>query len=197
MYNSGVTILAFISRLNSETDIASPISNDVYTKWINVVQQILYGELIEQYKAYEITTVDDIELSDIIKPQNEAEVIYDDVYKVYVNGEELTRADVTTALSIPDKEIYYYNGSVVKIHCNYAYENATVVYRVRPNISTETSEYIYLPYEWIEMLAAKIRGEAYKLANDDNMSAKWLADYNMQLESFKIWIAKRNKKYGE
>jgi hypothetical protein len=46
------------------------------------------------------------------------------------------------------------------------------------------------------MVAAKMRGEAYKIANEDGLAAKWLADYNAQLESFKVWAADRNHRYG-
>jgi hypothetical protein len=51
--------------------------------------------------------------------------------------------------------------------------------------------------EWLDLLAARMRGEAYKVANEDGLAGKWMNDYNMQLESFKIWAAKRNERYGE
>jgi hypothetical protein len=47
------------------------------------------------------------------------------------------------------------------------------------------------------MVLARIRGEVYKLAGDDDNAAKWLNDYNTQLESFKLWASERQKWFGE
>ncbi len=197
MYNSGIDISSFINQIESEADIITSISDDFYIKWINIVQQTLYRELIELFGSVTVATDSDLELEDITVNEDEAPVEYDDIVKIYIGSDELTKASVITALSIPDKEIFYLDGDVVKIRYNMPYDAVTVVYRVRPKIAVETSETIHLPYEWIELLASKIRGELYKIANDDNMAAKWLADYNTQLESFKMWIAKRNIRYGE
>ena len=59
------------------------------------------------------------------------------------------------------------------------------------------SEEAELPVEYLDMAGAKIRGEAYKIANEDGLAAKWLADYNQQMENFKIWAASRNERFGE
>lgn len=199
MYNSNVAISSLIEQIESEADVITQIEDEFYLKWVNIVQQTLYKELIEQYSHSEVETDGDLYLDDIEVTSEQAPVEYDDIFKIYIDGEELTKASVTTAFTIPDKDIYYYDSanSVVRIRCKIPYDKINVVYRVRPKIAEETSEYIYLPYEWLEMLAAKIRGELYKIANDDVMAAKWLADYNTQLESFKVWIMKRNSRYGE
>lgn len=199
MYNSNVAISSLIEQIESEADVITQIEDEFYLKWVNIVQQTLYKELIEQYSHSEVETNGDLYLDDIEVTLEQAPVEYDDIFKIYIDGEELTKASVTTAFTIPDKDIYYYDSanSVVRIRCKMSYDKINVVYRVRPKIAEETSEYIYLPYEWLEMLAAKIRGELYKIANDDVMAAKWLADYNTQLESFKVWIMKRNSRYGE
>jgi len=199
MYNSNVTISSLIEQIESEADVITRIEDEFYLKWVNIVQQTLYKELIEQYSHSEVETNGDLYLDDIEVTSEQAPVEYDDIVKIYIDGEELTKASVITAFTIPDKDIYYYDSanSVVRIRCKTPYDKTNVVYRVRPKIAEETSEYIYLPYEWLEMLAAKIRGELYKIANDDVMAAKWLADYNTQLESFKVWIMKRNSRYGE
>ena len=53
-----------------------------------------------------------------------------------------------------------------------------------------------LPVEFIDLVKAKLRGEAYKLANEDNHAAKWLNDYNTLLETFKAWIADKSANFG-
>jgi hypothetical protein len=47
------------------------------------------------------------------------------------------------------------------------------------------------------MLAARLRGEAYKLANEDALAAKWLSDYNAQLDDFKAFSAAHAPSFGE
>jgi hypothetical protein len=46
------------------------------------------------------------------------------------------------------------------------------------------------------MLAARLRAEAYKIANEDGQAGKWMQDYNAQLETFGVWAARRNERYG-
>lgn len=69
---------------------------------------------------------------------------------------------------------------------------------------TATIEYEYsfgdgvvpLPYEFVELVRCKLRGEAYKLINDDGVAAKWLAEYDVLLENFKTYIEIHRSKYG-
>ena len=55
---------------------------------------------------------------------------------------------------------------------------------------------VMLPIEFIDLVKAKLRGEAYKLANEDSIAAKWLNDYNTLLETFKAWIADKSSNFG-
>lgn len=69
---------------------------------------------------------------------------------------------------------------------------------------TATIEYEYsfgdgvvpLPYEFTELVRCKLRGEAYKLINDDALAAKWIGEYNTLLENFKVYIASHGSMYG-
>ena len=50
---------------------------------------------------------------------------------------------------------------------------------------------IALPDEFIEIAASRLKGEAYRAANEDVLAAKWLADYNQRLEAFQNWCDRR------
>ena len=58
------------------------------------------------------------------------------------------------------------------------------------------TEHVKVPAEFIELVSAKLRGEACKLANEDALAAKWLSDYNVLLETFKTWIAGKQPSFG-
>ena len=197
MYDSGITIASLISQINSEADIATDIPDTTYLRLINAFQQLVYSEFIEDYRSATITSSGNITLSGITVGAGEAAVKYDDIIKVYAGDNELTKSGVITSISIPDKDIYYSSGTNVIIVSTSVYDTVKVVYRARPAISAAVTDNVYVPYEWLELLAAKVRGEIYKIANEDNLAAKWLADYNTQLESFKAWAAKKNIRYGE
>jgi hypothetical protein len=88
----------------------------------------------------------------------------------------------------------------IALHTREEQWQVTIVYRIRPVIKTEDNAEVLnvaLPVEYLDMAGAKIRGEAYKIANEDGLAAKWLADYNQQVENFKIWASSRNERFGE
>ncbi len=59
----------------------------------------------------------------------------------------------------------------------------TLIYTARPADIDEHTEDTPLPIpgEYLSLLRAKLRGEAYKLANEEALSAKWLGEYNTAL----------------
>lgn len=61
-----------------------------------------------------------------------------------------------------------------------------LIYRCRPRSYSERDEGRVLPVpdEYVTLLRAKLRGEAFKLANEDALAAKWLGEYNAILPAF-------------
>ena len=53
-----------------------------------------------------------------------------------------------------------------------------------------------VPVEFIDLVKAKLRGEAYKLVNEGEIAAMWLNDYNILLETFKAWISEKAPNFG-
>lgn len=136
---------------------------------------------------------------------------YEDIKHVYVNDVELLRANLYDAKLLGDayarmadtdmkskflivlqnKTINRYEDKDINAEDKTRVE---IVYRVRPEhiralSNGFTQGNVPLPYEYLEMAKARVRGEVYKAVNEDTLAAKWLNDYNNMLESFKLWIA--------
>ena len=75
-------------------------------------------------------------------------------------------------------------------------QNIVISLSGRFTIGSVDSETVPLPYEFVELVKCKLRGEAYKVINDDGVAAKWLAEYDVLLENFKTYIEIHRSKYG-
>lgn len=207
LYDSAVTTADFILGLRDELDIASIIPDSAFIRWLNTVEQTVYTELIREMRSVHLT-VDYVDgdtpsfsLSDIVPSDGEDPVIFDDILKVYVDGIELDRVSLISGVTFDNLGMYYIDGGRVMVKTLVPASEVTVIHVVRPvKKAIENGELpdvtVKLPAEWLEIAASRLRGEAYKLANDDNLAAKWLNDYNLYLEQFKVWLTK-NKVYGE
>lgn len=199
MYDSGVKCSDFINSIIGEADISIEIQSDSWYRWLNTVEQFIYTEILDEYASAEIDYASDsVALSTLTVPSGCASVTYDDVIAVYVDGVQVEKSGIKGVMNFSDKNLYYtdYNGNLV-LSLTEVPNKITVIYRLRPILKTEAGNYnVAVPAEFLDMVSARLRGEAYKIANEDGLAGKWLADYNTQLESFKIWAGKRNKRYG-
>ena len=202
MYNSGITASELINSVRGEADISPELPDSFLYRIINTSEQFIYTEILKEYVsetiAYADITNDKLDLSVINVPTGAANVVYDDVVRVFADSEEIERAGAGGVFQFPEKQLYYtkYDGNISFSLNSYPNE-ITVIYRLRPILKSEANDgIIAIPPEFTELIAARLRGESYKVANEDGLAAKWLSDYNTQLESFKIWAAARNERYG-
>ena len=199
MYDSGVKCSDFINSIIGEADISIEIQSDSWYRWLNTVEQFIYTEILDEYASAEIDYASDsVALSTLTVPSGCASVTYDDVISVYADGVQVEKSGIKGVMNFSDKNLYYtdYNGNLI-LSLTEVPNKITVIYRLRPILKTETgNNNVAVPAEFLDMVSARLRGEAYKIANEDGLAGKWLADYNTQLESFKVWAEKRNKRYG-
>lgn len=120
---------------------------------------------------------------------------FEDIYTVYADNKQLAKVTAVGGETFPDtywkqENNLYYNTTPTP-------DEVKVFYFIRPKLKTKTpTETIKLPVEWVCIIRAKLRGEAYKLVNEDNAAAKWLNDYNVLMEQFKQYMAARNPEFG-
>ena len=203
MYDSGISVKNLIEELkNTEIDIALEIPDATYVSWLNSLQQLLYTEVIKEQKKI-VLRADlglPIRLSLINVDNNENRPRFEDIYAIYADDTQLIKSTVTSGAIFPNT--YYKENDDIGYRTKFEPTNMTIVYIVKPSLVTMTATgkvndaNVMIPVEFIDLVKAKLRGEAYKLANEDGLAAKWLNDYNVLLETFKAWIADKSATFG-
>jgi len=202
MYKSGITAAELIESLREEADISIAVPNSAWVRAINAVEQFLYTEVLREYIAvrvdYDDVADDTIVIGEIPVPTGAAVPEFDDIIRVFADENEVERTGAVGFYEFPEKQLYCpgYDGTM-KLNLPETPDEIILIVRLRPALKEENSaDEVALPPEFIDLAASRMRGEIYKIANEDGLAAKWLADYNSLLESFKIWAAKRNERFG-
>lgn len=207
MYVSGITTAAIISMVQSEADISVTIPDQSWLNWINETEQMLYTEIIRELKATTLTDqTSPIAITAIVPATGEGQAIFEDIQKIYGDGRELQKASIISATKF-NKSVWYKSGTAIgfNLASNATAASMKIIYCVRPALKvlvagtppTLPTAKIALPPEFVELMACRLRAEAYKLANDDNIGAKWFASYNTYVEDFKVWVKKHDAGFGE
>lgn len=204
MFNSGISVKNLIDELkNTEVDIALEIPNKTYVEWLNSLQQLLYTEIIKEQKIVIFTQPFEnnlIDISSAITSADENKPRFEDVYAVYADDVQLIKSTVTSGVIFHNT--YFKITNKLAFNTEKTPDTVKIVYIVKPALIsvTEADEIndvnVMVPVEFIDLVKAKLRGEAYKLANEDNLAAKWLNDYNILLETFKAWITEKSSNFG-
>ena len=207
MFYSGISAKSLIEELkNTEIDIALDIPDSTYVAWLNSLQQLLYTEVIKEQKKVILDTAiyqNPIRLS-ALEADGENTPRFEDIHAIYANFDkkivQLKKSTLTSGTIFYDT--YYKENDNLGYKTREEPKSLTVIYIVKPALVTTTTHVnvndvnIMVPVEFIDLVKAKLRGEAYKLANEDNLAAKWLNDYNVLLDTFRAWIADKAPNFG-
>lgn len=208
MFDSGISVKSLVEDLNAEVDIALDIPDTSYAEWLNSLQQLLYSEIIKEQRK---KTIENPSSNVISMPfevgTNENGPRFEDIYAVYVGKKQLMKTTLASGAIFADT--YCKANNDLWINTLSPLEKVEIIYFVKPALVTcnthkninekyedGTPVNVMVPVEFIDLVKAKLRGEAYKLANEDSLAAKWLNDYNVLLETFKAWVAEKSSKFG-
>lgn len=199
MFNSGVKAADLIARIKDEADVAIPIPDINYIMWLNSVEQLLYTELIQEQGEITVANVSGnvIDISSLTVPKDEEAVRFEDIHAIYADNTQLIESTLASGVIFPNT--YYKVRNNIGLNLKKQPQTIKIIYFVRPILKTEanaSSEYVKVPPEFIDLVKAKLRGEAYKVANEDSLAAKWINDYNVLLETFKMWIQGKQSEFG-
>ena len=145
-----------------------------------------------------------LKIEEISALPDESHLRFEDICAVYFNHIQLIKSSVARGSIFPNTYFKYKDDLGFSNSLRLENENKLrIVYHVRPKLKTVVNDIVSdsdgnvaVPIEFIDLIKAKIRGEIYKIANEDALSAKWLNDYNVLLENFKVWIATRQANFG-
>ena len=203
MFDSGISVKELVEELNAEVDIALEIPDSTYVSWLNSLQQFLYTEIIKEQKKTTLKSnlQSPISLSAINIGNDENRPRFEDIYAIYVGDTQLIKSTLTSGVIFPNT--FYKDNNDIGFNTKNEPAEMTIVYIVKPALVTTTSHgnisdgvNVMVPVEFIDLVKAKLRGEAYKLANENDIAANWLNDYNVILETFKVWIADKSPNFG-
>lgn len=189
-FDSGYSAKNIINTLKEEIDVVSYITDDTYVRLYNELIELLYGEIIQDTALLEKEVTDNC-LTDLdVSKEHIKDVYYGDVQLSRGKAEQVGKMD----------NIYYTDNndnfcfSVADVKGR---ENLRIYYNYIPQRleSLKDEKTVPLPFVFLEIVTSKLRGEIYKLLNEDEQSAKWLNDYNTQLENFKAYIQSRKEKF--
>ena len=205
MFDSGISAADLVADIITEADVAYPITNRSYVGWLTALEQLIYSEIIKEQRCLTIDRADissnEIDLAAADVPNGHAKPRFEDIYTVFVGDRQLIKTNLTSGATFPD--VYYKINGNLGFNSPYARSyGMKIMYFVRPEVKTVSendeidSKNVMLPPEFLDIVRAKLRGEAYKIANEDVLAAKWLSDYNVLLETFKQWIKQRQAAFA-
>lgn len=209
MFDSGISVKDLIEELNTEVDIALDIPDTEYASWLNSLQQMLYSEIIKEQNKITVENPDSnvISISSLSIENGENRPYFEDIYAIYVGKKQLMKTTLASGAIFGDTFCKVNNN--IWINTLSPLENVHIIYIVKPALVTCNTHKnikeaddngnpinVMVPVEFIDLVKAKLRGEAYKLANEDSLAAKWLNDYNVLLETFKAWVAEKSPTFG-
>lgn len=199
MFDSKITAAALIDGLRTEADITIPLPDESYISWLNATEGLLYSEIIREQGKLELSGIDKnvIDISDLSVPETEAPIRFEDIHAVYADGVQLVKTSLASGAIFSDS--FYKTENNIGLSLKKTPQTIKIIYFVRPAPKTAENmdaQTVKVPAEFTDLVKAKLRGEAYKIANEDGLAAKWINDYNVLVDSFKVWIQARQTGIG-
>lgn len=199
MFDSGMKASVLIEQIKSEADIAIPIADSSYVSWLNALEQLLYTELIQEQGKIELDGVNGsvISIDTLNVPDGENAVRFEDIHAIYADETQLIESTVASGVIFPDT--YYKISNNIGVNLKKEPEKVKIIYFVKPELKTTdniSTLNVMIPLEFIDLAKAKLRGEAYKVANEGELAAMWINDYNVLLETFKAWLSGKQPEFG-
>ena len=204
MFHATILASELLQITREGADISFPVSDSEMLMWLNSVEQKLYSEIIQEEREKTLTGIEAdavIPYTSLGSASDESVPEERDILIVTADHEELEHVSAGGGViwHAGQTPVWYGTTSGIKIDLEDNPDEVKIAYTVRPVLYTmenKSTEYVHMVPEFVPMLVSKLKGELYRLANEDGQAAKWFADYNQELETFKVWAERHCRHYG-
>ena len=195
MFDSGKTVSELITEIKAEADVSLKIPDATYIGWLNELEQLCYTEIIKEQREIDIKNpTSPISVSDLTVSEDEAPIRFEDIYTIYADYVQLSKTTLASGYIFPDT--FFKKGNDIGFNYDGLIMDMKIIYFAKPKVKKSADGNVMLPIEFMHMAKAKLRGEAYKLVNEDALASKWLNDYNIAIENFKTWCNNKSSQFG-
>ena len=197
MYKSGMTAQKLFEILRGDVDISIAIDDNLLLLWLNALQQMLYSEIVREQRVSSVFGEGDaVPYTQLARAEDESMPEARDIVGVFADNVEAQRVSGGIGRILHgERPAWYDGGSAICMMLPVPAREVQIAHVVRPLAATVDSE-VCVPPEFLPMVLSRLRGEVYRVANEDGLASKWLLDYNTELETFKVWCGTHREKYG-
>ena len=215
MFDSGISAQSLIDELYNEIDLPYEFrtneKNELVTS-LNTIEKIIYKNIIRHVEMVQVSLVDNsVSLVDINTAIGNSfeNIDASDIVKCeeVISGKTFTRTTLDKFNAISGTYIFsngYFSinpdkvfNTTTQLYETPVVENINIYFVACPprKVITTINDVdtingnVMIPYEFIPMIKSYIRGEQYKILNEDDIAQKWIADFNSQIENFKQFIS--------
>lgn len=198
MFKSGMTAGELFKILREDVDISLSVDDDMLLLWLNALQQMLYSEIIREQRVTRIAGEGDAVLyTSLSCGVGESIPEARDIVGVFADNVEAQRVSGGIGRILHGERPSWYDGeSAICMMLPVPAREVQIAHVVRPLLAADLTSEVCVPPEFLPMVLSRLRGEVYRVANEDGLASKWLLDYNTELETFKVWCGTHREKYG-
>ena len=203
IFSSLFTVKSMIDDVMEKLGLYTPPTRADFYKFYNECLTRLYTEVICHRSMVEMTVASGFVTYNDLMVKASQSVSGEDICDVAVKSpfNPILRATAWTQKLLPaNTACYVCEKDRINLYPSSARQTYLIFYTYRPSTVTagnESTLQIALPPEYHNLLRAKLRGEAYKQANEDELAAKWLGEYNLLLEDFCRYVARKKEALSE
>ena len=189
MLHASITVGKLLEQVEKDMGLYEEIDRAVYLDALNECLCRLYGEVIdERVSAFCVSNEGKIAYGDIPIAAGQDGVRAGDIRSVRYAEKPLQYLppDKFDTVKSADGDFYTLRREGIYLTPTRSTTKLYVTYTVRPQRfgTGDVNGAVPFPNEYLFVLRAKLRGEAYKLVNEDALAAKWLAEYNEGVAAF-------------
>lgn len=199
MFTSTTDVRTLLDETISEMGLYEEIPRATYRRVLNETIGRLYGEVVREER--EVLCSPDVDgavaISSVSLPSDNAPLREEDILGIHKGSQVIHYLPPSHfhLVSSEDGNFYTVKDQSIRFTPTFTEHGMRVIYLCRPKPYSESDEgrMLPIPDEYLSLLRAKLRGEIFKLANEDSLAAKWLGEYNAALPAFAAYCERARR----